>query len=121
MGKLRKGAGKARLYFEESMMASTFAEADAPDIAETIMARARNNARELLPESGKAGVRNQYEILAGDLRKETIDYVKKHRDIVVTILDTPKENDACEHHQDCETVTAAINRQLNVPLVVARD
>ena len=121
MDKVRKGASRARDYFEKVMMAQTFAEANAPDIAEEILSRARANTAKLIPKIAKAGVPNEYEILSGDLRRKTIDYVNSHRDIVVTILDTRNETVACtEDGGKCEPVSAAINRHISVPLVVAR-
>lgn len=121
MEKVRKKAGMARNYFERAMMATTFAEANAPEIAEAILFRARDNTRKVLPEIAKPGTLSGYALLSGDIRKEAVDYVRKHRDVVVAILDTPKEEGHCEGEEERETVSAAITRQIAVPLVVAKD
>ncbi len=122
MAKVRKGASRARNYFEKIMMAQTFAEANAPDIAAEILSRARANTEKLIPEIAKAGVPNAYEILSGDLGRETVDYVNRHKDIVLTILDARKETvSRTGDDGKCEPVSAVINRRISVPLVVAKE
>lgn len=122
LDKVRRGASRARNYFEKIMMAQTFAEANAPEIAAEILSRARANTEKLIPEIAKAGVPNAYEILSGDLGKETVAYVNRHKDIVLTILDARKGTVSCTGDgRECEPVSAAINRRISVPLVVAKE
>ena len=53
---IRKSAGFARKYFENTMVAATFAEAGEHETAKEIMSAALENINRLLPESEKAGV-----------------------------------------------------------------
>lgn len=87
--KIREKTGRIRKLFESSMMAATFAESGDPDTAKRIMERARKNIDPLLPESTEKGVPFDLTVTIGDPEKEIIDYVISHRDVVITVCDTP--------------------------------
>lgn len=119
--KIRKGAHRAKRFVENSMMAATFAEAGEHEMAKEIMARARKNIKQLLPESERAGISCHLTMASGRPGKEIIRYVNEHRDVVLMIYDTaPEENSACGISAEEGDGPSEIKQHLSIPLVVMR-
>lgn len=115
--KVRQSAGNARSYFSSAMMAVTFAEAGEHKTAEEIMAAALKNYNRLLPESEKQGVTCHFSLKSGVPEQEIIDYVNAHRDIVVAIYDSARQEGGKTKPKK-KTTPGRIRRKLAVPLVV---
>jgi len=116
---VRGRAHQARRYIEGSLLAATFAEVGEYDTAQEVMAEALKNINRLLPESEKAGIPYSLTMKAGDPSKEIINYVKEHRDVVLTIYDTTGE----EHHKagamrKKKTAPRETTRALSIPVVI---
>lgn len=119
--KIRRCADQAQSYLEGSMMAAAFAEAGEPETAESLMAEARKNLNELLPESEKAGVSFRLTTKSGRPGQEIVEYVRRNRDVVVTIYDpSEEERKGSNPGHGCSSVPERIKRRLATPLVVVQ-
>jgi len=122
--KVQKRADYARKYIEGFLLAATFAEAGEHETAnemmvKEMMAEALNNISQLLPESEKAGIPYHLTMRAGNPRKEIINYIKEHRDVVLTIYDpNGGGHDARGVVKKKNTVPMEIKRALSIPVVI---
>jgi nucleotide-binding universal stress UspA family protein len=112
---------RVRRYVEGSMIAATFAEAGEHEMAKDLREQTLKKINRLLPESEKEAVHCHLSVRSGSPDKEIINYVNDHRDIVLTIYNTPKEEMG---EDDTETKTRDVPRRirqrLSTPLVVVR-
>ncbi len=118
--RVQKGAGKARRSLQNTFAAAAFAEAGEHKTAAQIMAEAEKNGNRLLCESEKAGVHCRVTFKSGNPRKEITDFVKKHRDIVLTIYDEASEDPDPAEGGTAKTSHRKLLAKLKVPLVVIR-
>jgi len=122
LGKARKKTKSVKRYIEGSLMAAAFAEAGEHDTAKDIMAEALRNLKQLLPESEKEQIPCHLTMKAGDPKREIINYLNEHRDVILAIYDAPAERSAKTNwKQSNNTVIQAIRSALTIPLVVLRD
>ena len=115
---LRKKGLMVRRLFEETMVAATYAEADEHATARDMLVRASQESRHLLQASEKAGVPCHFSVRSGTPDREIVDYVKSHRDVVMTIYDATGEG--CREgvrHFGKKTTLARIKKDLNVPVI----
>jgi len=120
--KMRKSAGYARWYFENAMVAATFAEAGEHETAREIMSEGLKNIGRLLPESEKEGVPCHFSLKSGAPDKEIIDYVNANRDVVLTIFDSPvKGRQGSGATEKASPMLRKIQEALYIPLVVMRN
>ena len=116
-----KRLNRLRRYMEDSMIAATFAEAGEHGMAKDLREQALKNINQLLPESEKEAVHCHWSMTSGSPDKEIVNYVNDHRDIILTIYDTSKEDMG---DTDIETKTRdvpyRIRQRLSTPLVVVR-
>lgn len=119
--RVKKNAGQARRLIEGTMMAATFAEAGEHGTAKDIMAQARKNINQLLPESERAGVRYHLTMKSGRPCDEIIRYVNEHRDVVLTIYDGEPEGDPKRPvPTEDRDVARKVWQHLPIPLVTIR-
>ena len=115
-----KAKGTKR-FIEGSMAAAAFAEAGEHETARQVMAEARRNLNELLPESEKAGVPFHLSLKAGRPDREIPLYLRRHRDVVLTIYDASAQDARADQVvAEAGAVPREIRRNLTVPLVVVR-
>ena len=111
----------AKRYAEDSMAAVAFAEAGEHETAKEIMAEARRNMHKLMPESEEAGVPCHLTMKTGRPGQEIVRYVKKHRNVVLTIYDAATEENSMLSITPAEgDGPLAIGKRLSVPLVMLR-
>ena len=118
---LGKRVNRMRRYVEASMVAATFAEAGEHGMAMDLREQALKNINKLLPESEKEEVHCHLSVRSGSPDKEIVNYVNDHRDIVLTIYNTSKEemgDDDTEAKK--RDVPNRIRQRLSTPLVVVR-
>ena len=84
--------------------------------------QALKNINQLLPESEKETVHYHLSMRSENPDKEIVSYVNDHRDIVLTIYNTPKQEmgDAARE-TTTRDVPRRIRQRLSTPLVVVRD
>ena len=115
---IRKSAGFARKYFENTMVAATFAEAGEHETALDIIAEASKQIKQFLSESEKAGVQCHFSMASGNPEKEIINYVNDHRDVVLTIYDASDQEISRTTGISKKKISLAkIKKNLSVPLV----
>jgi len=120
--KLRKGAHQAKRFIENSMVAATFAEAGEDEIAMEIMAQARNNIEQLMPESERTRISCHMTMRSGDPGEEIVRYVREHRDVVLTVYDRAQAEDSERGGwADQRDEPWDIGQHLSIPLVVVRN
>jgi len=115
---LRKKGLMVRRLFEETMVAVTYAEADEHATARDMLARASQESQRLLQASEKAGVPCHFSVGSGTPDREIIDYVKSHRDVVMTIYDATDDvgREGVGHFGKEATLTR-IKKGLDVPVI----
>jgi len=118
MEKIWKKAGAVKNYFENAMLAATYAEAGEPEIARELMHKALDRIQTMLSELKEAGVAYQLLLKSGEPEKVIVDYVNQHRDIMFTIYDSP-------YYQETDKETKRkinnMEKQLSTPLFVCND
>ena len=122
MKKVRTKAPLARKFMEGSMVAATFAEAGEHETALDMMAEASNEIKQMMSESEKSGVHCHFSMKSGNSKKEIVDYVNDHRDVVLTIYDA-SDQDALQNADISEkkNTLEKIKRDLCVPLVMVHN
>jgi nucleotide-binding universal stress UspA family protein len=116
--KIRKNTFFARTFIKSSMVAATFAEAGEHETALEIMEEASKEMKRLMSESEKSGVHCHFSMKSGNPEKEIIDYVNKHRNVVLTIYDAANQgSDKNVNISEKEHVLAKMKKNLSIPLV----
>jgi nucleotide-binding universal stress UspA family protein len=118
LDKVQKGADNARRYFESSFAAAAFAEAGEHETAEHILADAKKETESLLSESKEAGIQCHLTFKTGNPKEEIADYVKKHREIILTIYDEDSEEPGTAEGASPKSTYRRMLNKLKVPLVV---
>ena len=122
--KMHKGLNSVRKYFEDSMVAITFAEAGEHGTAVKLMSEASDNVKRILPKNQEENIDYQLKMTGGNNEQEIIDYVNQHRDIVLAIYnpDLIFRNKLALKVEDTESrhrkISKKMQRKLSVPLVV---
>ena len=120
--KIRRNTLLARTFIKSSMVAATFAEAGEHETALEIMDEASKEMKRLMSESEKSGVHCHFSMKSGNPEKEIIDYVNKHRNVVLTIYDAANQSaDQNSNISEKEHVLAKIKKNLSVPLVTVHN
>jgi nucleotide-binding universal stress UspA family protein len=86
---LRNKASQAKHFWEDSMMAATFAEAGELETANELMDQAVANIKKLLPEPAKDGIPYQFMVEEGEPERKIAAFVKENRGVVITVYDAP--------------------------------
>jgi len=121
LAQARRKTGPAKRYVEGSLMAAAFAEAGAHDTANELMTEALRAFREMMPESEKQIVPFRLTMKSGNPGAEIVDYLKEHRDVVLTIYDAGHRKRADNGFAGrFEGITQKIQEALSIPLVVIR-
>jgi len=118
--KIRKSGNRGKRFLENSMVAATFAEAGEHEMAMEVMAQARKNIKELLPEAEGAEISSRLTMVSGPPDQEIPRYVKEHRDVVLTIYDKANEKSARIGVSGVKDGLEKIQQRLSIPLVVVR-
>lgn len=106
-------------FFEDSMMAVTFAEAGEHDTADALMSEALKNIKKLLPESEKAGVPCHLTMTSGNAREEIVSFVRENKDVVIAVYDTM--NDELESSaRKKKNALKSITKALSIPVVTVQ-
>ena len=120
--KVRKNTFLARTFIKSSMVAATFAEAGEHETALEIMDKASKEMKRLMSKSEKSGVHCHFSIKSGNPEKEIIDYVNKHRNVVLTIYDAANQNtDQNSNISEKEHLLEKIKKNLSIPLVTVHN
>jgi hypothetical protein len=122
--KMRTAFNSTKNYFEDSMMAITFAEAGESGTALKLLSEASAKTMNILPKQQKENVEYQIKVTHRDNEEEIIDYVDEHKNVVLAIYNHGLEfqNDAESRSENTEKrhrkMNKKIQRKLSVPLVI---
>jgi nucleotide-binding universal stress UspA family protein len=122
--KIRKGLSAASKYFDDSMVAVTFAEAGEHETAIKLMPDALDIIKRMMPENQKENFGYDLKMTRGDSGQEIIDYVEKNRDVVMAIYDpatnfqNKKEAHLKQPGKRNNAIRKQLQRKLSVPIVV---
>jgi len=122
--KIRKGLSAASKYFDDSMLAVTFAEAGEHETAIKLMPEALDIIKSMMPENQKEIFGYDLKMTRGDSGQEIIDYVEKNRDVVMAIYDpatnfqNEKEAHLNQPGKRNNAICKKLQRKLSVPIVV---
>ena len=120
-GLLEKAITKAKcakLFFEGTMMAATFAEAGDHETADELMNQALKNINELLSESEKSGISYHLTMKCGNSSEEIVRFVQEHKDVVVAIYDPAGEKEQSTSARKIQKMIRSITEALPIPLVM---
>lgn len=117
--RLRDKADLLRRHLEDTMAAAAFAEAGEVEAAQDILDQAKQNLDPLLTEAEEAGINYHVTLKTGEPAKEIIQYLKGHRDVVLTVYDTgPKKESPSRKKRFSDP--DGIAGQSPVPVVMVR-
>ncbi len=124
---------RARDLFENTMIAATFAETGEHDTAKNLIDKASAQINRLLSDTDKNDIKYRVQVKPGETSQEIVNYVDRHRDIVVAIYDnsgSKKNPDGRDGLEDSGSTpftgkklkfnAAELQKKLAVPLVVRR-
>jgi hypothetical protein len=119
---IRKKAGAVKQYFENSMIAATYAESGEHDTAVKLLNLTRKNIQKMLQESQDAGVSYELIFKTGEPEQVIINYVSQNRDVAFTIYDSPIIHaDSKERVKDRKRQISIMEKKLTTPLFVCTD
>jgi nucleotide-binding universal stress UspA family protein len=111
----------AKLFFEGTMMATTFAEAGEHATADNLMNQALININKLLPESEKAGISCHLTMKSGNPNEEIVRFVRDHKDVVVAIYDPSDEKKQKTSDPRIKKLIRSITDAVPIPLVMVQN
>ena len=118
LGAIGRKAQQVMKMLEDSMTAATFAEAGEHETANAMMAQARKEINDLLPETARAGIQCHFTIKAGSPEREIVRYARRHRDIVLTVYDNADSASQEEARvYESRDIAGIIRQYLEVPVV----
>jgi hypothetical protein len=120
LGKAINSAKHAKLFFEGSMMAATFAEAGEHETADDLMNQALKNINKLMPESEKSGISCHLTIKSGNPNEEIVRFVRENKDVVVAVYDPTSEKKQNTSDLKVKKMIQSITDALPIPLVMVQ-
>ena len=112
---------RVRRYIEGTMTSVTFAEAGEHEIAKELRDQALENLDKLIPEAEKEALHCNLSMKAGSPDKEIVNYVDEHRDVVLTIYNTPDEESGdAPSKRKARDEQKRIIQHLSTPLVIVK-
>jgi len=113
-------AKHAKLFFEGTMVAATFAEAGEHEAADDLMNQALININKLLPESEKAGIPCHLTMKSGNPSEEIVHFVREHKDVVIAVYDPTGEKKHNTSDPKIKKMIRSITDSLPIPLVMVQ-
>lgn len=120
VAKVKNKANQAKQFIEGSMMAATFAEVGEHETANALLDEALKNINKLLPESKKAGVPCDLMMKSGNPRDEIVNYVRDHRDVVITVYDASCGESQKTGDRKTKNTLKSITKALPIPVVMVQ-
>jgi len=120
LAKAKNKANQARLFFEGTMMAATFAEAGEHETADDLMNEALKNINKLLPESENSGIACHLTMKSGDPKEEIVRFVQENKDVVIAVYDPPGEKASTRGDRKIQKFIQSITDVLPIPLVMVQ-
>jgi hypothetical protein len=114
-------AKHAKLFFEGTMVAATFAEAGELETAADLMNQALANINKLLPESEKSGISCHLTMKSGNPREEIVRFVREHKDVVIAVYDPAVEKEQNTSKRKIKKLIQSITDALSIPLVMVQN
>ena len=111
----------AKLFFEGTMLAATFAEAGELETAADLMNQALANINKLLPESEKSGISCHLTMKSGNPREEIVRFVREHKDVVIAVYDPAGEKEQNTSKRKIKKLIQSITDALPIPLVMVQN
>ena len=113
-------AKHAKLLFEGTMVAATFAEAGEHETAANLMNQALANINKLLPESEKSGIPCHLTMKSGNPSEEIVRFLQEHKDVVIAVYDPADEKDHNTSDRKIKKMIRSITDALPSPLVMVQ-
>jgi nucleotide-binding universal stress UspA family protein len=113
-------AKHAKLLFEGTMVAATFAEAGEHETANDLMSQALKNINKLLTESEKLSISCHLTMKSGHPSEEIVRFVREHKDVVVAVYDPAGEKEQNTSDRKIKKMIRSITDTLPIPLVMVQ-
>jgi len=114
-------AKHAKLFFEGTMVAATFAEAGEHETAANLMNQALANINKLLPESEKSGISCHLTMKSGNPSEEIVRFLQEHKDVVIAVYDPTIEKEQNTSERKIKKLIQSITDALPIPLVMVQN
>ena len=111
----------AKLFFEGTMMAATFAEAGEHEIADDLMDQALMNINTLLTESENSGISCHLTMKSGNPSEEIVRFVRENKDVVIAVYDPSGEKEQSTSDRKIKNIIRSITDALPIPLVMVQN
>jgi len=110
----------AKLFFEGTMMAATFAEAGEHETADDLMNQALKNINKLLTESEKSGISCHLTMKSGNSSEEIVRFVQENKDVVIAVYDPAGEKEQNTSDRKIKKMIRAMTEAIPIPLVMVQ-
>lgn len=122
LSRFKKSICRARDLMEDAMVTATYAQAGAPELADTLRATAERRLKRLIPDGIDTTV--DYHCLVTSENPDAVltRYVDEHRNIILAIYDSLRfGGQTTSASQPAQGLVSGLLDKLSVPLVFVKD
>lgn len=117
--RIKDGACKARNFFENNMIAVTFAEEGDFDSARLFVEKAEQNLQDILPPHDQTEIHSELIMSAGKTDQVIINYVRENKGIVAAVYDPNGATEKPEKYaRRIKREAQSLSKKLPIPIVV---
>ena len=122
LSKLKKSIYRARDLLEDAMVTATYAQAGAPELADTLRATAERRIKRLIPAGIDTTVDYHCVVTGEDPDAVLKRYVDEHRNIILAIYDSLRfGRKSASTTEPARGIVSGLLKKLSIPLVLVKD
>lgn len=122
LSRIRKSIHRARDLMEDAMVTATFAQAGAPELADTLRATAERRIKRLIPAGIDTAVDYHCVVTGEDPDAVLKRYVDEHRNIILAIYDSLRfGRKTPSTPEPARRLVSGLLNKLSIPLVFVKD
>jgi hypothetical protein len=122
LSKIKKGVSRTRDMVEDAMVTATYAQAGAPELAETLQAKAERRLKRLIPTGINTAMDYHCIVTTKDPDFVLKNYLDEHRNVILAIYDSIRLASASKSSKVLQkSALSSVLDKLTIPLVFVRD
>lgn len=122
LSRFKKSIYRARDLVEDAMVTATYAQAGAPELADTLRATAERRLKRLIPPDTDTAVDYHCVVTGEDADAVLTRYVDEHRNIILAIYDSLRfGRKTPSMPEPARGLVSGLLEKLSVPLVFVKD
>jgi hypothetical protein len=120
--KFKKSIYRARDLMEDTMVTATYAQAGAPELADTLRATAERRFKRLIPTGNHTSL-DYHCVVTGENPDAVLKrYVDQHRNVILAIYDSLRfGRKTTSTHTPARSIVGGLLNKLSIPLVLVKD